>query len=275
MKNSRNGTFLKECRHSIDPGVHALGPYARLPARCGKPVTQEEIAEAVGVSRVWYGMLESGATVRTSARLLDKLARALMLTSPDRAALFRWAFPELALSQEATSVLESCRLIRTVTKRLWSASSPTEALTAACEQLAEWFDDAAVVTRLQRLAAGTWEWVCVVDRGQGVRVTEAWQELAPTMTPKQIDLWFLFPQLAHAGEVGSVDHQPAPLRRTLLDAYRRRDLFSVAGFMQGRICTRQGSIAGFHVMHDIARAYSEADRAVMGTFAELASLALS
>ncbi len=88
-------SFLKELRQRIRPEAHALGGQARLPSRRGKPVTQEEVAEAVGVSRVWYGMLESGATIRASAQLLDRLAEALMLTSQERAILFCLAIPEL------------------------------------------------------------------------------------------------------------------------------------------------------------------------------------
>jgi len=61
------GAFLKEHRGLISRGATALGPHPRLPARHGKGVTQEEIAEAIGVSRVWYAMLESGAALHTFA----------------------------------------------------------------------------------------------------------------------------------------------------------------------------------------------------------------
>jgi transcriptional regulator with XRE-family HTH domain len=62
-------------------------------------VTQEELAECIGVSRVWYAMLESRTTVRTSSALLDRLAAALMVTPEERTALFDLAFPELKLSE--------------------------------------------------------------------------------------------------------------------------------------------------------------------------------
>ena len=68
--------FLKSARLSTDPNVEALGPYERVPARRGRRVTQEELAEAIGSSRVWLSMLESGATLRPSPQLLDRLARA-------------------------------------------------------------------------------------------------------------------------------------------------------------------------------------------------------
>jgi len=97
-QNLHAGAFLKARRRSIAPDACWLGPYARLPARYGKPVTQEEVAEAAGVSRVWYAMIESGAAVRTSPQLLDKLARALMLSPEERLMLVLLAFPELQLS---------------------------------------------------------------------------------------------------------------------------------------------------------------------------------
>jgi transcriptional regulator with XRE-family HTH domain len=92
-------TFLKQRRLQIDPDTMALGPYRRLPWRQGRRVTQEELAECVGVSRVWYAMLESRTTVRTSFELLDRLAAALMVTPEDRTALFDLALPELRLSE--------------------------------------------------------------------------------------------------------------------------------------------------------------------------------
>ena len=105
-------SFLKELRQRIRPEARALGAAQRLPARCGKPVTQEEVAEAIGVSRVWYGMLESGAMIRTSAQLLDRLAEALMLTPQERAILFCLAIPELQqlFHDSGASTLLSSRL---------------------------------------------------------------------------------------------------------------------------------------------------------------------
>jgi transcriptional regulator with XRE-family HTH domain len=64
-------------------------------------VTQEEIAEAVGVSRNWYRRLESGASVRASTKLLDRLAHALALTPDERMTLFTLAIPELGQARIA------------------------------------------------------------------------------------------------------------------------------------------------------------------------------
>jgi DNA-binding XRE family transcriptional regulator len=89
------GAFLLMLRERIPPATTALGPYERLMVRCGRRVTQEELAEVVGVSRGWYRQLESDAGVRASIRLLDRLADALAATSEERFTLFTLAVPEM------------------------------------------------------------------------------------------------------------------------------------------------------------------------------------
>src|ERR1700738_177882 len=81
--------LLKLLRRRIDPDVRELGRHRRLPSRLGKRVTQQELAEAIGVSREWYAVLESAATTRTSTALLDRLSDALMVNPDERATLFR------------------------------------------------------------------------------------------------------------------------------------------------------------------------------------------
>jgi DNA-binding XRE family transcriptional regulator len=89
------GCFLRTLRQRISPQSATLGSWKRLPVRCGRPVSQEEIAEVVGVTRNWYSRLESGEAVRTSVRLVDRLARALASTPEERITLFHLAIPEL------------------------------------------------------------------------------------------------------------------------------------------------------------------------------------
>jgi DNA-binding XRE family transcriptional regulator len=92
-------TFLKQRRLQIDPYATALGPYRRSPGRLGRRVTQQELAECVGVTREWYATLESRITARTSFALLDRLAAALMVTPEERTTLFDLALPELKISE--------------------------------------------------------------------------------------------------------------------------------------------------------------------------------
>ena len=88
--------FLKTCRRSIPPNTPTLGSWERLPDRRGRRVSQEEMAEAVGVSRNWYRRLENGDAPRASAKLLDRIAKAFQLTLEERMFLFVLAIPEIA-----------------------------------------------------------------------------------------------------------------------------------------------------------------------------------
>jgi DNA-binding XRE family transcriptional regulator len=97
--SSRLKALLRHFRIRIDPNQNVLGPQPRPTWRQGKPVTQEELAECLGVSRCWYGMLESERPVRVSIVLLDRLANVLMLTVRERAMLFALAMPELDFNQ--------------------------------------------------------------------------------------------------------------------------------------------------------------------------------
>ncbi len=88
-------TLLKGLRRRVDPATATLGEHERLSCRRGRSVSQEELAEAVGVSRGWYAMLERGEPVQPSISMLGRLARALGATREERWALFQLAIPEL------------------------------------------------------------------------------------------------------------------------------------------------------------------------------------
>jgi DNA-binding XRE family transcriptional regulator len=92
---SEFASFLKTRRQSIPPDSVTLGSWERLPMRRGRRVTQEEIAEAVGISRNWYRRLESGDAPRASAKLLDRLAKAFQFTLEERTNLFMLGIPEI------------------------------------------------------------------------------------------------------------------------------------------------------------------------------------
>lgn len=83
--------FLRFHRKQIPAGATALGAYRRLPNRIGKPVTQEEMAEALGVTRTWYALLECSFVPQPSLRLLQRITAALTLDKRERAHLFALA----------------------------------------------------------------------------------------------------------------------------------------------------------------------------------------
>jgi transcriptional regulator with XRE-family HTH domain len=96
------GVFLKTRRQQIDRDSRSLGPFLRLPDRVGKPVTQEEIAELLDVSRTWYALLEAEGA-RASPALLDRIAKLFGLEGDERLELFALAIPELQTSPKAPS----------------------------------------------------------------------------------------------------------------------------------------------------------------------------
>ncbi len=93
-QNYQLPVLLRQLRIRLDGTTPALGDFKRLRSRCGKPVSQEELAEAIGVSRGWYASLELG-TRRPSIALLARLATALNASYEERARLFAVAIPSL------------------------------------------------------------------------------------------------------------------------------------------------------------------------------------
>jgi DNA-binding XRE family transcriptional regulator len=92
----RFGEFLRRGRLGIPAETKSLGNFSRLPNRVGKLVSQEEFAEAIGVSRCWYGMLEAGRRVRPSIALMDRICDALMLDERQRLQLVELGLPALS-----------------------------------------------------------------------------------------------------------------------------------------------------------------------------------
>ncbi len=81
---SQLGTYLKHHRMKLDPA--ALGfPAAR---RRTAGLRREEVAQRARISPTWYTWLEQGRGGAPSADVLDRIARALMLTDVEREHLF-------------------------------------------------------------------------------------------------------------------------------------------------------------------------------------------
>jgi transcriptional regulator with XRE-family HTH domain len=81
---NRLGAYLKDRRAKLDPA--ALGFTA---ARRRTPgLRREEVAQRAHISPTWYTWLEQGRGGAPSADVLDRIARALMLTAVEREHLF-------------------------------------------------------------------------------------------------------------------------------------------------------------------------------------------
>ena len=145
----RLGPLLRRCRVRIEARRTALGDFERLPVRVGKPVTQEEVAEAVGITRQWYARLERDRAPRISAALVARLADALLMVDDERALLFRLALPELrsaALTDRSSAMVEAFTSFRALVRRLWAASTESEALSIAREHALSLLPADAVLT---------------------------------------------------------------------------------------------------------------------------------
>jgi transcriptional regulator with XRE-family HTH domain len=87
--------FVRERRLRLAPESRFLGESPRFPTRVGRTVTQEEIAEHLGISRQWYARFEGGARAGFSTQLLSRLCDLLLLSASERAEFVRLAMPDL------------------------------------------------------------------------------------------------------------------------------------------------------------------------------------
>ena len=78
------GTYLKDRRAKLDPTAFGFP----LQRRRTPGLRREEVAQRANVSATWYTWLEQGRGGAPSADVLDRIARAMMLTDIEREHLF-------------------------------------------------------------------------------------------------------------------------------------------------------------------------------------------
>jgi len=78
------GTYLKDRRAKLDPAAFGFQPGRRRTPG----LRREEVAHRANISATWYTWLEQGRGGAPSADVLDRIARALMLTDVEREHLF-------------------------------------------------------------------------------------------------------------------------------------------------------------------------------------------
>src|SRR6476620_6277076 len=124
MGDNLLGTFLRDRRTKLDPASFGVS----LTRRRTPGLRREEVAQRANVSATWYTWLEQGRGGAPSADVLNRIARALMLTDDEREHLFLLGLgrpPEVRYQasegvtprlQRVLDALESSpALIRTVT----------------------------------------------------------------------------------------------------------------------------------------------------------------
>jgi transcriptional regulator with XRE-family HTH domain len=273
------GALLKRCRVRIAPEQVSLGPYLRLPIRIGKMVTQEEVAEAAGMTRQWYGLMERDCPVRVSAAALSRVADTLMMDAAERATLFRLALPELrstSLVDRSVAVLDAFKPLRDLTRRLWTASSEAEALTLAREYAMTQFAPDAMVTST-RIADGSWDVVATGGDAERVKCFHTlFIEKEGAGVAMMEDL-YSYTLLAQPGEL--MTRAERDTRFPELDVKVRRALAMIdwadVSFTLAHVRSQSGFIARLVPLYDTAHESSEIERAQLSTLANVTSLALS
>lgn len=82
--SSSLGSYLKDRRARLDPATFGFaGGRRRTPG-----LRREEVAQRANISPTWYAWLEQGRGGAPSADVLNRLAKGLMLTEPEREHLF-------------------------------------------------------------------------------------------------------------------------------------------------------------------------------------------
>jgi transcriptional regulator with XRE-family HTH domain len=77
------GAFLKDRRSRLDPAAFGFSGRRRTPG-----LRREEVAQRANISPTWYTWLEQGRGGAPSADVLNRIAKGLMLTEPEREHLF-------------------------------------------------------------------------------------------------------------------------------------------------------------------------------------------
>ena len=77
------GTYVRDRRTRLDPASFGFGGRRRTPG-----LRREEVAQRANISPTWYAWLEQGRGGAPSADVLNRIAKGLMLTEPEREHLF-------------------------------------------------------------------------------------------------------------------------------------------------------------------------------------------
>jgi transcriptional regulator with XRE-family HTH domain len=245
----------------------------------GKTPTQEEVAEAIGVSRQWYAMMESDRPLRVSARTLGRIADALMMSPAERTMLFRLTVPELAstsLTRRSTAMLDAFASLRRVTRTLWAATTEAEALSIVREFAISQLDLDSAVTCV-RGDDGRWTFAGTGPAYGDDRMQRYQEQNRGRWGPAALDDLYCYTVMVYPGEVITRTERDvrfpdlAALERATLEAV---DLGSVSAVMAA-IRSQRGFVARLLAVHYTEHRFTPTERAQIGTLADIASLALS
>jgi transcriptional regulator with XRE-family HTH domain len=266
--------FVRERRLRLAPESLFLGEQRRLPNRVGKSVTQEEIAEHLGITRGWYGRFEAGAPVGFSVSLLNRLGDMLLLSAPERAELARLAMPELAPvvgHRDSTRLYEALGVVRRAVKRLWRATSEREILSIAGEEVRQLVPCFELIFA-RRIVTLREVQLPQPGGNSAARLAEARNFAISRFTPEQFARLDAFWQCAPPGGLLSIDAYPPDILRVIRLVLREHGIvwsLKLAAPIRG---SRGSAYVGGQSTRP--HAVSELERTMLTTIADFASLAL-
>jgi transcriptional regulator with XRE-family HTH domain len=166
------GTYLKDRRAKLDPTAFGFP----LKRRRTPGLRREEVAQRANVSATWYTWLEQGRGGAPSADVLDRIARAMMLTDVEREHLFLLGLgrPPEARYHEPDGI--SPRLQRLLDTLEYS---PAFIRTATWDVIAWNRPAAAVLTDYSTLPDGQRNVLRIMFRDSRIRAAQPnWQSVA-------------------------------------------------------------------------------------------------
>lgn len=166
------GTYLKDRRSKLDPTAFGFS----LKRRRTPGLRREEVAQRANVSATWYTWLEQGRGGAPSADVLDRIARAMMLTDAEREHLFLLGLgrlPEVRYRAPEGITPRLQRLLDTL------EYSPAFIRTATWDVIAWNKAAAAVMTDYSTLPEGQRNVLRLIFRDSRVRAAQSnWQSVA-------------------------------------------------------------------------------------------------
>lgn len=166
------GNYLKDRRAKLDPAAFGFS----LKRRRTPGLRREEVAQRANVSATWYTWLEQGRGGAPSADVLDRIARAMMLTDVEREHLFL-----LGLGRPPQARYRAPEGITPRLQRLLDTldHSPAFIRTATWDVIAWNKAAAAVLTDYSKLAEGQRNVLRMMFRDSRIRAAQSdWQSVA-------------------------------------------------------------------------------------------------
>ena len=269
--------FLMHCRARLTPqdvGLPSVGR-RRVPG-----LRREEVAELAGITPAWYTQLETGSDIRVSPRMLERVAHALRLSDEEKVYLFSLAIVELAvlrpgLQPQSHAVLEAFTSLRSLTRRLWAASTVEEALTFAREHCARTLPATSLVSAIHT-GRGAWE-IQRTGITAAVRSTLEISSYIVANWPAALrDELHLIGVLKHPGQVlmRSKATMSTGLALHFSSGLQRVKWPPLEQVFMAAVHSRNGFVARLEAIHDRQQP-TNVDLAMLSAVADLTSLALA